>query len=634
MGLFYLMSDITSKLAGYDSLGDDVNKTSGTTRDEQAEGVVSTLLPELDLDMSDEELKDLSKRWRKDWNSSPKKAKLEKAQAENEKYWLGKHFGETIGDERPLVDNLIFESLEEALPVATKENPEPTVAADNTEEGKKLATDVQKMLVYLSDKLALKLKIKRATRYWALYRVGVAQIHWDQTEDEIGIDIHRPQKLVLDADAEINEVSEYQGKYLGKAQEDTATDLKKKFPKKAKFIDEETQKEAGTKLRYTEWWTNDYLFWEMGDEILGKTKNPHFNYESKKSQTIDEMGMPKEVETPPRNHFKNPKMPFVFLSIFNLGKQPFDETSLIEQNLPLQDLVNKRFSQIDRNADKMNGGSVWSGDVMTSEQAKQADEAIRHGGSVIVPGDVNRNHAFVEANPLPPDVFNQLADTRNELKNIFGTRGLGAAGVQQEKTVRGKIMTAQADSSRIGGGISEYLEQFADHIFNHIVQFIYVYWDEPHEGSVLGQAKAFEYVSLSSAQLDRNLTVSVKPGSLIPHDTLTEANQAVDLASAGLMDPITLYSRLDFPNPKEMAKNLFLWKTNPMMLFPELAQEMAAQNPQAPPGGGGGPGAGPPGGPQPGQPPAPNPADALASQATPSLNQVPISGAGGGMPNI
>lgn len=628
---------VTSKLAGYFGLSRDLNKVSGQNREETSEGVVSDLVPELELSMTDDELIELTTQWKRKWDNSPKKAKLEKKQQENEKYWLGKQFmeGEGSSGTRPLVDNLIFEALESALPVATKQNPEPSVAADNTEEGRQLAETVQKMLIYLADKLTLKLKIKKSTRYWALYLLGVIKISYSKKEDEIELSVLRPQKLVLDPDASIDETGEYHGEYIGEYMEKTASKLKKLYPKKAAFIDLQTDKQGGTNLRYIQWSTDDYVCWEMDGEILNKAKNPNFNYVDTTTEKTDETGQKTQVVTKARNHFKSPKKPYIFLSIFNLGKQPFDETSLIEQNLAMQDLINKRIRQIDKNVDNMNGGMVFSLDNFTTEQAKQASTALRKGGAIGVPGDVNRAFKQVQGVPVPSQMFDQLNDSRNELKNIFGTRGFGAGGLAGQKTVRGMAMLSQADSVRIGGEISDNLEQFVDHIFNWMLQMIYVYWDEPHEGSVVGQAKAFEYVSLQNSQIDRKLTVSVKEGSLIPKDEMSQAKQAETLATAGMLDPISLYSYLDYPNPKEMAQNLFLWKTNPMALFPELAQKMQQQGQGQPSQGGPPPQGGPPqsGPPQQapqgnagGEPPLP---PSQSAPPMPSINQMT-----GSMPRI
>src|SRR5258708_9019879 len=111
---------------------------------EQGEGVVGDPIPELALSMDDEELRSLTAKWKAKWFNSPLKGELEKKQKENERYWLGKQ-SEDEGS-RPLVDNLIFNSLEEALPVATKQNPEPSVATDDSEEGRKIASTTKKML--------------------------------------------------------------------------------------------------------------------------------------------------------------------------------------------------------------------------------------------------------------------------------------------------------------------------------------------------------------------------------------------------------------------------------------------------------------------------------------------------------
>jgi len=63
------------------------------------------------------------------------------------------------------------------------------------------------------------------------------------------------------------------------------------------------------------------------------------------------------------------------------------------------------------------------------------------------------------------------------------------------------------------------------------------------------------------------LKVSVKEGSLLPKDATTKANQAIELASAGKMSLIDLYKALEFPNPEEMAANLWLEANAPELVF-------------------------------------------------------------------
>jgi hypothetical protein len=56
------------------------------------------------------------------------------------------------------------------------------------------------------------------------------------------------------------------------------------------------------------------------------------------------------------------------------------------------------------------------------------------------------------------------------------------------------------------------------------------------------------------------LDITVKEGSLIPKDPLTQRNEAMDLWTANALDPITLGKRLDMPDPVGYATQLILWQ--------------------------------------------------------------------------
>ncbi len=564
-------------LEGFFSLGQDINKGKKEVP-EQAQGIVSDLIPELKLNMEDKDLLELKTQWEKKWNDSKLKGDLTQTWKENENYWLFAQSEENKDVyQRDLVDNLIFESFETFLPLATRRNPEPVVSADNTAEGEALSDKINKMLIYLADILKLRLRLKRAARYWGLYHLGVAKVGWSFINNEISLKIIRPQKLILDPDSTIEE-GEYTGKYIGETRKDPAEDLITRFPDKSSLIKKAVNNKLGTEIAYQEWWTNNFVFWTLKDEVLGKAKNPHWNYPSDET-TTDEFGEEVDQEAQPINHFQTPRMPYEFLSIFNIGKHPYDDTSLIKQNLAAQDLTNKRLRQIDKNVDGMNGGWAISLERagLTKEEATRVIEAARKGGGVAIPrGDVNAAISRIQATALPADVFNQLIDTRNELRNNFGVRGSTPEGTIREQTVRGKIIIRGQDNSRIGL-ISEYLEQFSDGIFNWFVQLMLVYYDEKHVGSVLGREKVREFFVLQNTDIDRKILVSVKEGSMIPKDDLTQRNEAIDLWSAGGIDPISLFDKLGFPNPRESAKQLFLWQSNPISLFPDLQQQQQVE---------------------------------------------------------
>jgi len=562
----------------------EVNKVKDKNEENTQEGVIS-IAPELTLDMDDADLIDLKKKWMIAWDNY--NGKILKRQNASEDYWLGKHHGvnDLDDDDKPFVDNLMFEAVETFLPVATKKNAEPLVFPKDGKDQEALASakKFRNALMVEADIQKLRFTIKKAARHWALYFIGVINIGYDSEEDNIFTKAIMPKQVILDPDGYI-EGAEFTGDYIGVYREDKASDLVKKFPGKAKEIKAKAKDKMGSKIRYIEWWTRDTFFFTLDDMVLDKFKNPHWNYDEEE-ETILEDGTRKTVDNVGRNHFKKRKLPFSFISVFQIGNQPHDNTSLIHQNMSNQDVINKRNRQIDKNVDSQNNGIVLSGKNFTKEQAAEAVEELRQGGGLYVPeGSIEGSYKRDTAPSLPSDVYNSLQDSRSEMRNIFGITGLSAQGLQGDQTVRGKIMTKDADGSRVGGGITEYIEMAIDEVFNWWIQLMHVYYVyEDRDFTTLGSDKTTDSVTLEERDYEYDIVVSVKEGSLIPRDPLLERNEAIELWGAGGIDPISLFEKMDFPDPKESAKALFLWQTNPAVLFqddPEISQMMAQQQAQ------------------------------------------------------
>ena len=588
----YKMGNDTG-ITAYESLGADINKQKGETAPETKQGVVSDKLPELTLEMADEEIIKLTTKWEKSWKDSAKKAEWEKQIEENEKYWLGQQFDKPQADKsRAMVDNLIFESLETFLPQATRRNPEPLVTLDatidTTPQYEAFVQKTKNRLADLADKNKIRLKLKKAARHWAIYQLGVAKFGWNLDRDIPTVKILRPQRVILDPDSTIDEDG-YTGERIGEYRKLTASKILSLIGDKApeagseegpssarRAIDEVAKDNLATEVQFQEWWTPTYMCWVLGKTVLLKKKNPHWNYDMPAVETqVDIYGneMPGTEEQLGHNHFSSPDMPYSFLTVFNLGDQPMDKTSLISQNLANQDLINKRNRQITKNADGMNGGVVVSlaRSGLTATQAKNVTEALRKGGVIVIPdGSPREAIDRYPAPALPPDIYNQLADTRARLRDIFGVKGSSQAGLEGEDTVRGKIISRGLDTDRIGGGVTEYLEQFADDIYNWFLQLLYVY------------DTGFQFVPET---VPPKIIVSVKEGSLLPKDSTTIANQALELAKLNRISTLDLFKRLEYPNPEELAANVWLeqnaphilYKNNPLVQEVILQQQMAAQ---------------------------------------------------------
>lgn len=595
-------------LDAFYSLGSRINKRTGEETEENAEGIVGPRLPELELTLDENELVKLADAWEKVWNDSDVKTKWQQSGDENEKYWRGDHYDKPELDTRRAVkDNAIFEGLETYLPQVTRRNPEPMVSLAQSETqsdgGRQYAQAIQLELGEVADDINLRLKLKGAARNHEIRLVGVLKMGWDIDEDRPSVEVMRPTKLILDPGAVTDEMG-YRGNRIGEHRKEPAWHIIELIQKtkggsadSIPYIKDLVKGDLETEVGFVEWWTPDYVFWKCNSRVLWKRKNPHWNYDEEEAKTeaenapeaptatevgegeqgaapsqegapatpgVPQIGEGEAPEAAPApelkkgvNHFKTRKMPFVLMAIYTLGKQPVNVTSNISQNLANQDLINKRIRQIDRNADNANNGMVVSlaRSGLTKDEARNVTIALRNGGVVAIPDGAPQEAIYKPANSeLPVYIYNQLVDTRNRVRDIWGTRGSSPAGIQNEKTVRGKLVVQGLDTDRIGGGISEYLEQMSDSVYNWLYQLLLVYDD-----------RFVEQIS-NGTPLPR-LKITVKEGSLLPKDSTTIANQAMTLAQEGKMSLVDLYERLDYPNPKELAANVWLEANAPEELF-------------------------------------------------------------------
>ena len=242
--------------------------------------------------------------------------------------------------------------------------------------------------------------------------------------------------------------------------------------------------------------------------------------------------------------------------------------------------VTRRTEQIDYNLSRQNNSDVFSAENFNQETATQAKNALVKGNPVLVPSGRPINEAIVrlEAKGLDSSFFNDLENQKTALRMSFGTEGITAAPPDKNELATGLIQNEQHDTSRITGGIGDRLEVVAKAMFNQHVQFYYVYYTEEHTASIMGQMRSVEYATLSSDKLNKRVVVSVSPDSMKPHDEMTEMNQAITLFQAQALDPKTLLTRVNFPDPQDTAEQTVLWITNPQgymqLNFPEVMQKL------------------------------------------------------------
>lgn len=584
------------------------------TDSQSSEGVSGDYEDVLELPMEDSELLELKRDW--EIIGTTYDAEIKPRQNKNKLYYAGKQRGSENQTGTVVSSNLLFEAEETFIPQALSKNPEPVVWSDNTDEGKSASNDIKTMLQYHADTLCLRKNLAVGVRKWSIYLTAVWKHGWDKETGDITIDVRKPQNFLFDKDGYIDVYACYKGKFLGERVESSAADLIDEFPEHKEYIFIKCNGKLGTPVVRTEWWTDKFCFTTFEDIVLDKHKNEYFNYPL--AEKTDEEGNITQTATPGMNHFAVPKMPYTFLSVFSLQERPHDITNLIEQNIPNQDRINDRDDQISKNLASANNAVALSGLSFNQETAGQARDTFYEEGFLLVPDGNMDAVKRIPASPLPNGIMEAQAEDKMTLRSIFGTQGLTSQPQNEDTTARGMILNQSHDSSRIGGGIGDALEQVADNIFNWWLQLYYVFYDEEHYGSIMGNGRAVEFVSLIKSNMNRHFVVSVSPNSMQPKDEITEQNLAIELANTGWLDPINLFKKLNYPDPMETAKMVTMFKINPQLyfqtFFPEMAQQQKMgqlgqqqQGGQAPP--------------EPGSPP-----ETLAEPpASSALSQVPIS---------
>lgn len=540
---------------------------------------LETLQPVLSLNLDNDELiKQIDERVREAQKLYDEK--IDKKGKKNLDYWMGNH--PVKKGESEIVENIIFRNVETIIPILTANTPTPRVFHPNLDFNDKL-TKLLNLRWGVYDKMLG--KSRRVLRHGFIYYLGVMKVRYDPDEDEIIWEVVHPKKVLIDPKATSLYDCQWVAQLVGDMTVQEVMDkyLKgKRGDKKDKFLKEvgirKFDKNAlGTKISFIEFSTPEWTVWKYKSVVLHKQKNPNWDWQD---------GF---------NILKKPLVPYIFFDIFEGVKDDegvYGNTSLIEQAIPLQDLVNKRKRQIDENADEANGSLVASGDYIDRDKFSQITGKPRER-IWIERGDPRLAIYRVAGNPLQAYVFNDFIQTKAEIDNIMGshstTRGEGRQG---QATATERIIERQQDYGRIDDIVKSF-EDFSEDYFLQTLQMMIVHFNDSHlyplenEDSVeisrdvlikeLSKIPKLRRTELEGERYETDIkftkpTVVVKKGSTLPTDDVTRRQTALELAKAGVIDPLSLNEDLKASNPDERVRRLIVWQKDPTILFPELRQ--------------------------------------------------------------
>lgn len=498
------------------------------------------------------------------------------------KYYLG---DQTDRDEIPTfnsdtVYNRIFEGTETIIPIVTGgAHAFIAIPGNENEVSIQKAQKLQKVLMRKYEDLEIQSKNENVTRDIILKRFGVMKWDWNVYTDDVDVRVIDPRlilipKLRLDANSPLIP-------YVIEVQSYTRDEIKEEFPDVSpddlvfgrypevptvSNTDQRIMQNMAPTYQVLEVTTNEYKCWKQGGKILKKMKNPYFDWDGTEvTEKVTKQNGKVKKHTYRRydNHLDYPQKNYVFFNPFTTGDAPVAETSMAEIVIPIQDDINTQKRQISNNLVKMGNGQVYlDSDTLPKELADQITNEpglILEGKNLASENRIRRE----PGTPLPNAHFTNLQLSLIAFDNVFGVHG-AVRGAGDSKTLGGQILNRQQDLSRIDA-LTRCINKGMARLADGLVQMMKMYYDTEHVFKILGANDAIEFIRFNKADIEDDVAVNVKSGVPPILDPVARYNQAIQLWQLGALDPETLFSRLEFPDPRLAAEKLAAWRTGQLL---------------------------------------------------------------------
>lgn len=563
-------------------MGDDQKYYSdGAVDDITIDTGVVDELPILTLDTDDGELIRDFKRWVQDSKSywdDKNGYDLTSARNRNERYYLGQQIDKSklYAYQVPFIDNQIYVGTQSILAYVTGRDPACEITPeDDTPQSKVMAEDLENAVNIHSIKWQLAKRVGSATKNMYLKRVGIIKLKYDPIVDDIVPIALDPNRVILDKDCLLDE----EPRFICEICTDSVADLIKRFPAKEADIlqvmgrQRKTPKLLGQIVAYNEVWFTDQtakndddrecVAWYLGDTILDKSRNPNFLYEAEGLNITNFIDMPTK--------------PYILFNYINDGTHLIDQTSPVEQAIPLQDVLNKRGRQIVENADTANSLLVIKTGAIPDEDAANITRDPNQILMLNTPDEMPVNAAYGEIPPhlLPNYVLQDKQDIKNSIHNILGTPSqFRGDDSKREVGTLGEAKMMMSQSSGRQDEVIRCIEYGLDRYFRLLVQMMKVHYDKKKQFATRDNDGSFLYVELSRENMPDVANVSVSQGSILKPDKERRENIAMSMAKMGLIDPYNLFKDLGLKDADKRYEALVKFKMAPDSLVSDVKSEV------------------------------------------------------------
>lgn len=526
---------------------------------------------ELAVDISDGDLADIiDKREAETISHNKTKLHLEDRRSTMEEFWQGKQFDDSKFYEWqvPYKNNLIYRDEETRISIISSRMPDIIVTpANQTTEKRDHARTLEQGLNLKINDDKMRRMVKNGLRQHDMYLQAALKCRWDKNIKDFVYEIVRPQKLLVFHTSTIPEdgfTSDNMEGVIEYLERPTAQVLAE-FPNKRQEIMEElgyvrgTTKQVNSKMRYQEVWFSFYsqdgtlyegVCWKLNKLIIDKQLNPYWDWEGYEEADAKS----NKVNTVYRNHFDRPRKPYMFFTYQNLGKGPIDDTTHLEQAIPLQKVVNKRGRQITELADRSGPKLAFIADAMTKEDARKVsndpDEHIILGGNV---QNAAAAMQVIQGSPPSPALVEDLNINMSQIDAMFSTQSTTRGATVPQESGISKQITREGDLASHDDMAKVTVERVIFEAANWGVQMMKLFYDETHFVKDVGRDGSMVFLELKRDLIDEGIAVNVASNSV---DKAQRRFDAQTASARRQIDPLSYWEDLDVPNPKERTRRL------------------------------------------------------------------------------
>jgi len=552
-----------------------------------------------------------------------KTLKLTTRRTRNYKYLLGEQIN--VDDLKyynaRYVDNLIWEAEGTIKPIAMSRLPDLLVKPGNeSDESKKTAEDLTSVVNSDIRKRENRRVLSLAFKHNPVFLVGVLKAMWDPQMGDDGdyrFKVVHPNNITMDHTSSTN--NERDMDFIAEDTELSAKEITMRFQKKKdEFLKEagledpssRTEEKMASKYKICEiwftWWKDsedpdtgemkweriEGVVWKYKNLVLGKMKNPYWDWQGKKRLFRYEMGKKKQLTDDEMraavfgevegvesemfyfNHFKDPAKPYYFMGYEQMGEHPMDVTSRIEQVLLMQDNHNKRGRQITEMNDRAKGKHVFSTESGLDKEDVENIDMANPDEDIVVAGEVNKVHTFIPGTPAPAQLYQEQAIGR---EHVF-------AKMSVHRTTRGEInpgkpgisdqIAREGDFGKIDDLVEETINPAAEWMSNWAMQFIKMFYTKSHMRKLLGRDGELTFAKINRDMIEDGMEVVVSASGV---DKAERKREAFERARLKLTDPLTFFIDTDASDPVGRTEKLMTFLLAPELYVQEFVLKRDAE---------------------------------------------------------